>query len=116
MRRGGLRPPCGLRVLELGHSQSSATNSDGALTNLAAFVRQLDEFMLERSVRPRLEGTYGTYLELRAHGREVIVSLLVGSASGAAEFELSGSFAVEAGALPAALEAAERLQEAPDHQ
>ena len=105
---------CVEAVVNLGHSESSATNGDVAFTNLTRFVGQLDLFVLNRSVCPRLEGTYDTCLELRAEGREVILSFRVGSASGAAGYCLSGSFAVEESALVPWLEAAKHLQERPD--
>ncbi len=106
---------CVEAAINLEHSQFSATNSDVALTNLARFVSQFDLFVLNRSVRPRLDGTYDTYLELRAEGRDVILSFRVGSASGAANHGLSGSFAVAEGALSPLVEAAKRLQKWPNN-
>lgn len=100
-------------TVNLGHSGFSAASSDIALTNLAGFVAQLDLFILDRSLCPRLEGTYDTYLELRAKGREVILSFRIGSASGAASFGLSGSFAVEESALLPLVDATRDLQAAP---
>lgn len=97
-------------MVNLGHSRFSATNSDVALANLARFVGDLDRFVLDRSARPRLEGTYDTFLELRAEGRGVILSFRVGSAVGVASHGLSGSFAIEEGALLPLVEAAGRLQ------
>lgn len=86
-------------VVDLGHSTFSASNGDVALTHLAAFVDQLDRFITDRSLRPRLDGTYDTFLELDAKGRVVMLSFRVGGVSVAAGGNLSGSFELDEAAL-----------------
>lgn len=86
-------------AMALGHSYFAAENADIALLNPADFLRQLDAFILDRSIRPRLEATYDTWIEMTGKGRRISVRFCVGSLSGFEPVTLQGMFEIEESSL-----------------
>lgn len=79
--------------IDIGHAQFSGKNCDLCLLNLPEFIAGLDQFILDRTVRPRLEGTYDTCLTFTASGRRIRMEFTVGSYCIAPQ-KLTGSFEV----------------------
>lgn len=89
---------CGFAVeahADIGHGQFCAKNADVQFLNLAQFVAEFDRFLLDRSLSPRLEGTYGCYLAFSAAGNSVTVQYGIGDAfcgKRTVYFQQSGAF------------------------
>ncbi len=91
--------------VDIGHGVFKATNADIHFRNLAAFIGELDAFILDRTVKPRLEGTYDSYIEFSGTPSMVSVSFCVGDAFfGNTRFALIGAFDIDQDYLSAALE------------
>ncbi len=88
---------CGV---DLGHGNFFARNSDIRFRNAHAFALELDQFILDRSLTPQLNGTCGTFLILWQPGirSEVMLSFAIGDVNTGGpvnlEFTLTGSFAL----------------------
>ncbi|ABD81592.1 hypothetical protein [Saccharophagus degradans] len=83
---------------DLGHSKFEAKNNDVHLLNLPEFISKFDRFILDRTLVPKLEGTYDSYLEFKCVGSPVILTYNIGSAycgTTNSEFGFTGSFEVE---------------------
>lgn len=83
---------------DLGHGRFDARNVDVQFQNLHAFVSDLDQFVLDRTRLPRLDGTYDTYLRFSATAGSVMLKYQLGDAvcgRGASHFAQSGGFEVE---------------------
>ncbi len=95
--------------VDIGHGVFKAANADVHFLNLEAFVRELDAFIMDRTLKPRLEGTYDSYIEFSGTPFRVAISFCVGDAfSGyaraSAHFALTGAFEIEQDFLSSALE------------
>ncbi|MBP7864932.1 MAG: hypothetical protein KA419_03200 [Acidobacteria bacterium] len=93
--------------VDIGHGQFRAWNADVHFLNLEAFAAELDRFVLDRSLAPRLEGTYDTFLALSASGNAVFLAFQVGDAfcgRKTVDFRLSGAFEIDPGTLTALAE------------
>jgi hypothetical protein len=66
--------------VDLGHSFFQGKNTDLHFFCIDDFISQLNAFILDRSLQPRLEGTYDTYLMFKGEANNVILSFYVGSA------------------------------------
>ena len=95
-------------AVDIGHGRFAGENVDVHLFDLPGFAEDLDRFVLDRNIRPRLEGTYGTFIEVWRPPdtvNEVRVSLAIGdayagsAAAGGCEFKLEGSFPIDQGHL-----------------
>ncbi|MFN7141149.1 MAG: hypothetical protein ACK4UN_17610 [Limisphaerales bacterium] len=92
-------------AINIGHGNFAASNSSLTFLNLAEFAEALDKFILQRDIKPSLEGTYDSYLKVwRPNGKnEVMLSFCVGDAfcgwPGTSEFKLHGEFPIEQEAL-----------------
>lgn len=90
--------------VDIGHGQFRAWNVDVQFLNLGTFTDELDRFVLDRRLAPRLEGTYDTVLAFSASGAAVILTFCVGDAfcgRKTVEFRLTGAFEIEPGCLTA---------------
>ena len=67
-------------TIDLGHSLFHAKNTDIHFTNTEKFAKELDAFILDRSVTPFLEGTYDSNLGLVGDANNVYLSIELGSA------------------------------------
>jgi hypothetical protein len=87
-------------AVDIGHGHFFAKNSDIQFLNGAAFLTELDRFVLDRDRTPQLDGTYGSFLILWRAGShdEVMLSFAIGDAfcggPVTSEFNLTGSFAL----------------------
>jgi hypothetical protein len=88
-------------LVDLGHGRFSGENQDVHFLNLATFVAQLDAYILNRSLRPTLEGTYDTKVIVwtpEAHRNVVMLSFSIGDADAGApttNYRFEGSFAID---------------------
>jgi hypothetical protein len=62
------------------NGQFHAKNLKIHLFNLEEFVAEFDRFILDRSLGPRLEGTYNTFIAFSATGNTVICQYRLGGA------------------------------------
>ena len=82
---------------DIGHSVFNATNKEVIFTNGAEFKSTLNEFVMNRDLCPKLEGTYDSYVSFKAVGNNVVLSVNVGSAfcsSSTFAYSTSGEFEV----------------------
>ncbi len=87
---------------DIGHGQFSAKNLDVQLFSLRQFVSEFDEFILDRSRSPRLEGTYGSCLAFSMIGGAVLLEYGLGDAccgKKTIDFYHSGGFEIEQDSL-----------------
>ncbi len=107
---GGVHDPFMLNAsVDIGHGVFKGANADVHFLNLEAFVRELDAFIMDRARKPRLEGTYDSYIEFSGSPSRVAVSFCVGDAfsgyaSTRAHFAFTGAFEIEQDFLSSALE------------
>ena len=84
--------------IELGHGTFVAENRDVHFRTLPSFRREVARFIADRSLRPRAEGSYESYIELYGDGRHTFVAFMIGDAycgREAACFSFTGSFEFE---------------------
>lgn len=90
--------------VDIGHGQFRAWNADVQFLNLGNFTAELDRFVLDRRLVPRLEGTYDTFLAFCASGTAVYLDFRVGDAfcgRKTVDFRLAGAFEIDPGCLTA---------------
>ncbi|WP_392352499.1 hypothetical protein [Pseudoalteromonas rhizosphaerae] len=83
--------------IDLGHSQFKARNSDLCFLNWPDFSKDLNDFILNRSIQPQLLGTYDSYVKLHSSGNSVYLDFCVGSAyccTSTLEYSSKGAFEV----------------------
>lgn len=89
--------------VDVGHGRFIASNEDVSFFRLEEFATELDSFVLNRGLAPRLAGTYDTTIQFRAEGRTIWVEFVIGDAYGgnprAQTYALTGGFEIEEGAL-----------------
>ena len=90
------------RSVELGHGRFSGENQDVHFLNLAEFVACLDAYILNRSLRPTLAGTYDTAVKVwtpDARRNVVMLSFAIGDAYAGtpvtANYRLVGEFEID---------------------
>ena len=66
--------------VEIGHGRFEARNSDIQWLNLVAFAKDLSQFVENRSIRPKLEGTYDTVVYLSGNASVVHLEFAIGDA------------------------------------
>ena len=84
-------------LVDIGHGQFRAQNQDLQWLNIPEFTAQLDGFINDRRLIPRLEGTYDSFLEFSESVNVVVVAFAVGDAfcgNKTHEFLLRGSFEI----------------------
>lgn len=96
--------------VDYGHGKFTALNADVQFFGLPEFIQGLDAFVMQRGLRPRLEGTYDCFLTFEGKGTQVVVSFCVGDAfcGGEAEVEeprLRGRFVIDGERLNGIIEA-----------
>lgn len=78
---------------DVGHSAFHGKNTDVHFLNLAGFIIELDAFILNRNLQPRLLGTYDSVLVLKAEATgNITVSLIIGSSLENKDYRVQGSF------------------------
>jgi hypothetical protein len=87
--------------VEIGSGRFSGTNVDVHFFNLPEFVQTIDQFIMERSLQPVLEGTYGTYIKLWQPGKRnaVMLNFAIGNVfcgwPTTATFKVEGAFPID---------------------
>ena len=72
-------------------------NIDLHFFDIDNFIAKLDAFILDRSIKPRLDGTYDTYIMFKGKGNNIFLSLNIGSAYCGTEtysYAIKGTFEV----------------------
>ena len=87
-----------------GHGKFSALNTDVQFIEITEFSVEFDLFIMQRSLTPRLAGTYDSFISFTAIGTQVAVSFCIGDAFcgrglGTEEPRLSGRFAIDSECL-----------------
>lgn len=59
--------------IDIQHGQYTTKNKDAHLLNIEEFNSEFDRFITNRSLRPKLEGTYDSYLEFAGISNNVIL-------------------------------------------
>lgn len=90
-----------LAEIDINHGVFSAKNNDLALLNINEFRGDLDAFIINRELQPRLEGTYDSFIEF-SKGTEITkarIKFAIGDAySGftkTVNFLFTGEFEIE---------------------
>lgn len=103
--------------INIGHSSFSGKNSDMCFLNLREFINTLDSFVLNRELKPKLEGTYDCFVEFYRPGNKnsIMINYCVGSVyvgySETANYGLNGSFEFSAEYLNDVLEEFKKFSE-----
>jgi len=64
--------------IDIGHGRFDATNVDVNWLHYRQFVSEFDNFILDRSLTPRLEGTYNTFLAFSGHAHRIMLEYRLG--------------------------------------
>ena len=67
--------------VEIGHGEFHSKNIDVQLLKLGEFVSEFNRFIMDRSLSPRLEGTYDSHICFREVGVEVVLEFAIGDAT-----------------------------------
>ena len=100
-RPAGAHPHAAFAVeasVQIGHGRFHARNSDIHWTNGQEFSKDLDKFMTNRGLRPRLKGTYDSFIGFSGSATSVMLEFAVGDAfvgDRTHQYLLCGSFDVE---------------------
>lgn len=84
--------------IDVGHGHFTGRNKDIQFLNLKEFIENLDSFILSRELKPRLEGTYDSFVEFYSpkNKNSIMVNFCVGDAYAGypetAMYGLKGSF------------------------
>lgn len=85
-------------LIDIGHGSFQAKNIDVHLFNTSDFNAELDRFVTERTLIPRLDGTYDSFLEFHGDTSHVFVRFKIGDAfcgKLTQDISLSGGFEIE---------------------
>lgn len=85
-------------LVDIGHGIFNAKNIDIQFLNLDTFSSELNHFMTDKSVLPRLNGTYDSFIEISGSVSHVFIKFCIGDADCGAkthQYSLSGSFEVD---------------------
>lgn len=88
--------------ISLGHSEFKGSNSDINFLNLPDFIRDLDAFILNRKIEPKLNGTYGSYILFRGTNTSVAIIFKIGGAfcgTDTYNYSVTGTFEIDQGQL-----------------
>ncbi|MCL2829947.1 MAG: hypothetical protein FWD77_04315 [Betaproteobacteria bacterium] len=84
--------------VDIGHGQFRGINNDVHFLNIAEFAASLDAFVTDRSLAPRLEGSYDSFIQLSGTVNEIILEFRIGDAfcgyARTLEFQVSGAFEI----------------------
>lgn len=89
-------------LVDVGHSVFQGRNTDIHFFGIGDFVSKLNDFIIDRDIQPRLEGTYDTYLVFKGAANHVFLSFYIGSACCGAEthtYAIQGTFEIDQGSL-----------------
>lgn len=84
--------------IDVGHGRFHVQNDDVQWLNVADFAAELETFVLNRSVSPRLEGTYDSFLKIRAFSNLVNMEFAIGDTfcgNRTHEYLFEGSFEID---------------------
>ncbi len=88
--------------VDLGHGRFHVQNDDLFWLNAGEFEAELKAFILDQTIVPHLEGTYGSFVRLKANSKCVIVEFAIGNAFCASkthDYLFEGSFEIDQQAL-----------------
>ncbi|GAA6140041.1 hypothetical protein NBRC116583_37880 [Arenicella sp. 4NH20-0111] len=80
-----------------GTCEFTGCNNDVTFTNMIEFIKDLDSFILNRELEPKLEGTYGSYLLFKGTSTYVALTFKIGGAFCGTEtfsYSITGTFEV----------------------
>jgi hypothetical protein len=77
-----------------GNEWRRGRNGDLQLVRLDEFIAALDAFILDRSVRAELEGTYGSYIRFEGDAGGVSVAFSVGDQDAHGRHAVTGVFPI----------------------
>ncbi len=60
-------------LVDIGHGHFTAKNIDQVFLNTEAFLEVLERFITDRSLTPKLYGTYDTYLKFYSTKKDIIM-------------------------------------------
>lgn len=80
--------------IDINHCKFYGENTDVYFYNIAEFATEFDKFILDRTVKPTLEGTYDTYLSFESKSNSIVVSLCIG---GSTSGEINQAYSIKGG-------------------
>ena len=84
--------------IDIGHGVFNAKNIDVQFLNLSVFTSELDNFLTDRSMLPRLNGTYDSFIEISGSVSHVFIKFCIGDVDCGAkthQYNLCGSFEID---------------------
>lgn len=81
-------------VVDLGGGRFQGLNRDVFFSGFEKFCDEFDHFILDRSLTPRLEGSYDSFLSFSGKGNSIDFAFCVGD-YGTEDHRLSSSFTIE---------------------
>ena len=84
--------------IDIGHGAFSAKNIDMHFLNLAVFTSELDSFITDKSVVPKLNGTYDSFIEISGSVSHAFIRFCIGDEDCGAkthQYSLCGSLEIE---------------------
>jgi len=84
--------------IDIGHGVFNAKNIDMHFQNLAVFTSDLDNFLTDRSILPRLNGSYDSFIEISGSVSHVFIKFSIGDVDCGAkthQYNLCGSFEID---------------------
>jgi hypothetical protein len=80
-----------------GTCEFNGCNNELSFTNIDEFIKELDSFISNRELEPKLEGTYGSYLTFRGTSTYVALTFKIGGAFCGTEtfsYSIMGTFEI----------------------
>ncbi len=87
--------------VDIEHGSFSGENTDVQFLNIKVFIIELDEFILNRTLHPKLEGTYNSFIEFykATNNNAILVNFSIGDAysgySEIASYSIKGTFEID---------------------
>jgi hypothetical protein len=84
--------------IDIGHGVFNAKNIDMHLLNLVVFTSDLNNFITDRSILPRLNGTYDSFIEISGSISHVFIKFCIRDEDCGAtthQYSLCGSFEID---------------------
>lgn len=81
----------------LGHSEFKGCNNDIIFLNVPEFIKDLDAFILNRKIEPKLIGTYDSYILFKGTSTCVAITFKIGGAfcgTDTYSYSITGTFEI----------------------
>ena len=101
--------------IDIGHGFFSGCNTDLIFLNLSNFIDEIDAFILNRNISPKLNGTYDSFIQLIKDKRTsaILVKFKIGDAycgySDTIQYSIEGGFEINQELLSTILTEAKKL-------